>query len=437
MAHDELDSGAVLDLVGIGFGPSNLALAIAVQEQAEQDPGDRIQALFLERKADFGWHAGMLISDATMQVSFLKDLVTIRNPSSPYSFLCYLHEQGRLVDFINQKTFFPTRIEFHDYLQWAARRVATSVRYDTWVRTVRPVFEGDRIVAVDLITEAGNHHRQAPAIRARNVVIGTGLRPRLPIGVQPSARVWHSSEFLTRLSETELSDRPSFVVVGAGQSAAEIVQHLHRRLPGATVHAVFARYGYSPADDTPFANRVFDPSAVDDYFHLPQQIRDDVTAYHANTNYSVVDSEVISDLYRSVYTEKVQGRPRLLIHNLSQVGGQRDLGDAVEVNIEHLGGGQVDQLRADVLIYATGYSPVDPSTMLGELWPLMLRDEQGRVQVNRDYRIRTAETVECGFYLQGGTEHTHGLSSSLLSNLSMRAGDITSSVRKRRAAVAA
>src|ERR1044072_1421654 len=93
--------GAVHDLVGVGFGPSNLALAIAVAERtASGSPrpdghGGRLSARFVERQASFGWHRGMLLEGATMQVSFLKDLVTLRNPSSRYGFLCYLHEPGR------------------------------------------------------------------------------------------------------------------------------------------------------------------------------------------------------------------------------------------------------------------------------------------------------------------------------------------------------
>ena len=35
--------------------------------------------------------------------------------------------------------------------------------------------------------------------------------------------------------------------------------------------------------------------------------------YHRNTNYSVVDAELIEDLYRRVYQEKVTGRERLRI----------------------------------------------------------------------------------------------------------------------------
>ncbi len=101
------DEGPSYDLLGVGFGPSNLALAIAVSEHNAASRGPHLNVRFLERQKTFGWHRGMLIDDATMQVSFLKDLVTMRNPASDFSFLCYLHERGRLVDFINHKTLFP------------------------------------------------------------------------------------------------------------------------------------------------------------------------------------------------------------------------------------------------------------------------------------------------------------------------------------------
>src|ERR1700712_1526142 len=92
----EASGGPIHDLVGIGFGPSNLGLAIALEEQ-----GSGLSTRFVERQEAFGWHRGMLLEDATMQISFLKDLVTLRNPASGFSFLAYLKERGRLVDFIN------------------------------------------------------------------------------------------------------------------------------------------------------------------------------------------------------------------------------------------------------------------------------------------------------------------------------------------------
>ena len=115
----------VLDFLGVGFGPSNLALAIALREY--NDTADApMSAEFIEAKPRFGWHTGMLIPGATMQISFLKDLVTQRNPTSEFTFLNYLTERRRLTEFINHKTFFPTRLEFHDYLTWAAQKVETA-----------------------------------------------------------------------------------------------------------------------------------------------------------------------------------------------------------------------------------------------------------------------------------------------------------------------
>src|ERR1043165_8641661 len=130
----------VYDIVGVGFGPSNLALAIALTEyNGQAGPGEAVTAHFLERQPRFGWHRGMLIDDATMQVSFLKDLVTMRNPASTFSFLCFLRDRGRLVDFLNAKTLFPLRIEFHEYFEWAAARIADQVTYDAEVLSVDPV----------------------------------------------------------------------------------------------------------------------------------------------------------------------------------------------------------------------------------------------------------------------------------------------------------
>lgn len=104
---DPGDAPLIHDLIGIGFGPSNVALAIALSEHnARVGRQEAVTAHFFERQPAFGWHRGMLIDDATMQVSFLKDLVTLRDPSSEYTFLRYLQSRGRLIDFVNGKNLF-------------------------------------------------------------------------------------------------------------------------------------------------------------------------------------------------------------------------------------------------------------------------------------------------------------------------------------------
>ncbi|MEG8279125.1 lysine N(6)-hydroxylase/L-ornithine N(5)-oxygenase family protein [Streptomyces sp. AHA2] len=420
------DAPPVHDLIGIGFGPSNVAMAIALREHnARVGRREAVTAHFFEQQPRFGWHRGMLIDDATMQVSFLKDLVTLRNPASEYSFLCYLQSRGRLIDFINHKNLFPLRVEFHDYFEWAAAQVDDLVSYGHEVVGVAPVSRDGVVEHLEVTVRSGGG---LEIHRARNLVVGTGLRPLLPEGVERGDRVWHNSELLAKVEGLAGTSPSRFVVVGAGQSAAENVAYLHRRFPGAEVCAVFSRYGYSPADDSSFANRIFDPQAVDEYFAAPEDVKRRLMDYHGNTNYSVVDIDLIDDLYRQSYQEKVLGAERLRFLNVSRLTGVKETPSSVRCTVQSLVTGEETDLDADVVVLATGYAPADPTGLLGEVADRCLRDDEGRVRVERDYRITTDPALRCGIYLQGGTEHTHGITSSLLSNTAIRVGEILDSL---------
>ena len=85
-AERSTHENSVRDIVGIGIGPGNLGLAVAIEEQAPE-----LDALFVEARPEFNWHPGMLLDGSNMQISFLKDLVTVRNPQSRFSFINYLH----------------------------------------------------------------------------------------------------------------------------------------------------------------------------------------------------------------------------------------------------------------------------------------------------------------------------------------------------------
>jgi L-ornithine N5-monooxygenase len=85
-------------------------------------------------------------------------------------------------------------------------------------------------------------------------------------------------------------------------------------------------------------------------------------------------------------------------------------------------------------VCATGYASMQPVRLLDELDGLLLRDSEGRYQVERDYRLTGSPELVGGIYLQGGTEHTHGLSSSLLSNIAVRSGEIAESILRTRSA---
>lgn len=400
-------------LLGVGFGPSNLALAIAL---AERD----LAAVFMEQQPKFGWHRGMLLPHARMQIPFLKDLVTLRNLKSDFTFLNYLGERDRLVEFIGRHTLFPSRMEFHDYLEWAAARVAADVRY------------GHRVVEISG-GDAGFVVRTEPerVIHAASLVLATGLRPVLPAGVDESPRQWHSQRLLGNLAALNLSVPRRFAVVGAGQSAAEVVAHLHETYPQAEVHAVFARYGYSGSDDNPYANRIYEPSAMDEFYRADPPVRERLLDYHRSTNYSVVDPQLIDELYSREYAERVAGRRRLFMHNASEVVGAQEYPHKVRLTISQLIDCSEETLDCDAVVYATGYEPLDVRSCLGDLAGRYEFDSHGRPAVTRDYRLVAKAGAPGDIYLNGAVEHTHGLSSSLLSNVAVRAGEIATAFAAR------
>ncbi|MEU8465503.1 lysine N(6)-hydroxylase/L-ornithine N(5)-oxygenase family protein [Streptomyces sp. NPDC029003] len=423
----------IYDVVGIGFGPSNMSLAIALEEHGASAAQDPIKSHFFERQPAFGWHRNMLLPSTTMQISFLKDLVTFRNPLSRFSFVSYLHASNRLAQFVNNADFVPTRQEFHQYLEWAAAGLRDRVSYGSEVVSIRPVTEPGAATAGLLELEVRGGDGASRVVTARNVAISTGLVPRLPEGVTADDRVWHSSEFLSKFKAQAPDDLKSVAVVGAGQSAAEIARFLHDALPHAEVSAVIPSYGYSVADDTPFVNQLFDPGAVDEYYFGTERARDAFWRYHRNTNYSVVDSDVIRALYQRSYDEQVLGNQRLHFRNLTRVEEVRRVGDGTRVVLRSLLDDRTEELAVDALVFATGYDGLDPARLLGEDFDRHFeRDAAGRHRVERDYRLVSSAGLTCGVYVQGGTEHSHGLSSSLLSNIAVRSGEIADSIVLRR-----
>ncbi|MEV7004327.1 SidA/IucD/PvdA family monooxygenase [Streptomyces sp. NPDC093982] len=414
-----------VDVAGVGFGPSNLALAIAFSE-----PSEHTAAMFFERQQSFGWHRGMLLDDSRMQISFLKDLVTLRNPHSPYSFVSYLHQIGRLPQFINCQTFFPLRRDFHKYLEWAASCFSHQVLYGAPVTRIRPIFRNGSVRALEiLVRQAGGG--ESVACIARNVVISTGLIPRMPEGITETERIWHNAHLVDNAEKLDSSESLKFVVVGAGQSAAETVRFLYQKFPRSRICAVFSRYGYSVADDSPFANAIFDSDATDTFYVAPSAVRQKLLDYHAGTNYSAVDLDLSRELYDIMYQESLTGQSRIRILNLTRLLKATERDNAVHIFIKNLSTSLATSLRADYVICATGYYPSDPLPLFDEeLAGRCGRDPSGRLQLNREYQVATSDQIECGLYVTGPfAEQSHGIGAGLLSNVATRAGEIRDAIR--------
>ena len=82
MAHQEVE------ILAIGAGPSNLALAVAVEELAPAEIA--ANTLVIEKHENIVWQRGMMLPWTQSQVSFLKDLVKAFETMKPF------------VDFLNR-----------------------------------------------------------------------------------------------------------------------------------------------------------------------------------------------------------------------------------------------------------------------------------------------------------------------------------------------
>jgi L-ornithine N5-oxygenase len=197
----------------------------------------------------------MLLPDSKMQISFIKDLATLRDPRSEFTFLNYLHNQRRLVQFANLGTFLPSRLEFEDYMRWCAAKFSDVVRYGQEVIDIIPEkanIEGQKVQSF-AVRSRNVRTGSITTRRARHVVIAVGGRPKVPEPFPTDPRVVHSSAYCTSLPNL-LDDKLKnyhIAVVGSGQSAAEIFHDLQKRYPNSKTTLVMRDTALRPSDDSP------------------------------------------------------------------------------------------------------------------------------------------------------------------------------------------
>jgi len=247
------------DLVCVGFGPASLAVAVAIHDalaagQKLLPDGRNPRVLFVEKQARFAWHAGMLLPGAKMQISFIKDLATLRDPRSEFTFLNYLHRQDRLVDFTNLSTFLPARVEYEDYLRWCASHFERLVQFGQEVVSVAPDAKAEHGVRSFTVQSRDVASEQTHTYRARNVLVAMGGQPSLPKNFPlRHPRVIHSSQYAHRIREILPKANGAYrvAVVGAGQSAAEIFNNVQHLYPNSKTWLVMRPEFLRPSDDSP------------------------------------------------------------------------------------------------------------------------------------------------------------------------------------------
>ncbi|GGO10722.1 lysine/ornithine N-monooxygenase [Microbispora rosea subsp. aerata] len=405
-----------VEILAIGAGPANLALAVAVEELA--GPELAAQTLIIEQHDDILWQRGMLLPWTQSQVSFLKDLVTLRNPRSEFSFLNYLHSIGRLDEFINLGSFTPYRLEISGYLQWVAESL----------RDVRIEY-GKRCVSVDPVVsdDGGVHHwsvRTADGgqIICRTLVIGTGRDPHIPteFGALPRNRIIHSTEYASRATALDPDGAHRILVVGGAQSAAEMFWAAYQGFPNAQVTMVMRSIGLNTYESSKFTNELFYPSFVDEFHAALPEAKEQLLREMHRTNYAGLAPGMLETLYREMYQQRLLGVERLHMITMTEVTGARLDGDEVVVSLTDRKTRRTRELRCDVVLLGTGFVR-DMPKLIREL---AAAAGVSGATVDRNYRMNLPPSYTAGCYLQGVNEATHGIADSLLSVLAIRAQEI-------------
>ncbi|MEV1045669.1 SidA/IucD/PvdA family monooxygenase [Streptomyces sp. NPDC049916] len=396
-----------LDLLGVGAGPFNLSLAAL----ADGVPG--LRSAFHEQRAAFQWHPGLLIAGATLQVPFLADLVSLVEPTSPWSYLSYLKTRRRLFPFYFAERFHIHRSEFDAYLRWVSTELP-STRFGHRVDTVS-WDAGQGAFAVEF-TRFGPEG-EAPATgltHARNLALGVGTAPYVPeplraLASDPAALVCHSADYLG-LREKLLTAR-HITVVGSGQSGAEVLLDLLRSRPeGAEGLTWLARTpAFAPMEYSKIGLEQFTPDYTR-YFHgLPQATRDRLLPRQWQL-YKGVSGDTLGDIHDELYRRSLGGDwPDVTLTPGIEVTGAAVTGGRVELSVEH---GQQEargRLTTDAVVLATGYRERPVDTLLAALDPYIARDHAGRPEVDEAQRLLLAPEITGSVFVQNAERHTHGV----------------------------
>ncbi|GAA0643536.1 SidA/IucD/PvdA family monooxygenase [Streptomyces thermocarboxydovorans] len=418
------------DLVGIGIGPFNLSLA------ALAHPLTGLDAVFYDQRPEFTWHPGLLLDDATVQVPFLADLVTLADPTSPFSFLNHLRDRERLYPFYFAETFHIRRTEYDAYCRWVAGRLP-ALRFGHQVDAVRWNAERE-LFEVDFTQLGADGEAEALGrTHTRNVVLGVGTEPHVPDPLKPlvdapRVLVIHSDDYLAH--RDALLAAGHVTVVGTGQSGAEVFQDLLRRRPAGRerLHWIGRTGAFAPMEYSKLGLEHFTPDHTR-YFHaLPEEVRDRLVPAQWQLH-KAIDAGTIAAIHDELYRRTLGGGwPDTVLTPGVRVRTAGRLGTAqIELHLEHVQQGTRSRLTTDAVVLATGHRPRTLDRLLAGLDPYLRRDGSGRPCVDESFRLVLDPSVTGAVHVQNAEIHTHGVGAPDLGLAAWRSAVILNSLTGR------
>ena len=165
-------------------------------------------------------------------------------------------------------------------------------------------------------------------------------------------------------------------------------------------------------------NEIFDPEKVDEFYDLPSETQKDTLHNNKATNYGVVRSELLDRLYELMYHQRLnepdESKWRYkIVPRRAVVGHEKHENGQIRLQLRNTINGTVglSETSFDLVMVATGYERNAHETMLKSTEDIL---ETSKFDVGRDYRIKykkDAVADNCGIWLQGCCQNSHGVSS--------------------------
>lgn len=389
-----MNNNSIYDFIGIGIGPFNLGLAALSQ------PVTGCNALFFDRRNDFNWHPGLMLDDATLQVPFMADLVTMADPTSPYSFLNFMKETGRIYKFYIRENFFMLRREYNAYCRWVIDRLANCL-------FAHEVMDIQYLNELYQLRVRNNKTAEVATYRCRKLVLGTGTVPYIPPAIrrQNLEKVIHTADYLHR--REDLLKENSVTIIGSGQSAAEIVRDL---LPftrkGLQLNWITRSDRFFPLENhARLTLEMTSPEYVDYFYGLSKAKRAQLLAKH-NILYKGVNYGLINEIFDTLYTMEVaDGKVNVtLIANSELQELVPEAKGSYRLTFLQQEQQKLYQLSSSFVVMATGYKYEEPHFLSG-IAERLRRTTTGSLEVARNY---TVDKNKQEIYVQNAELQTHG-----------------------------
>ena len=340
----------------------------------------------------------MMLADATLQVPFLADLVTMADPTSRFSFLEFLKRTGRLYPFYIRESFYPLRAEYDQYCRWAAAQI-DGIRFGRHV--LRVDHDGEAYVITARLRSGDTE-----TYRARRLVLGTGTQPHVPAAVRGlDGPMLHTADYLTH--KAALQAKGSITIVGSGQSAAEVYLDLLEDIDAHDYELTWATRSprFFPMEYTKLTLEMTSPEYTAYFQALPIDVRDQLLRDQRQL-YKGISGDLIDTIYDTLYRKQVHGEvPTRLLTNTALSGAAWDEArGAYDLELLHTELDEPFALTTEGLVLATGYRPHVPG-FVDTIADRIRWDKRGRYAVAAGYTIDDQEEI----FVQNAEEHTHGL----------------------------